>query len=421
MKRKLTAILSLCICAFLLVPALALAQEPVSEIQVLTYDNDFFDDVIADFESKNPDIKVIRKLGQGIDTGATVAMLSSDDAPDVLLVNSGPGRVLPLAQAGLLEDLTPYYASRGWDQVVNPSIIETIHNNDEKMWEICNGMDVFSVYYHKEIFDELGLEEPKTFEDFEKICATIRDSGMTPIVVGGRDNYQLGWVMGNFFQSVAGRDFMTGLIYGDGKFTDDIFKQALNKVLAFYDNGYFNSDVVAISGDEAFTSFAMKQSAMIFSGQGNLKTYFADGTLDMEQVSSFAFPSAKGDAAIPTAGMAHSWVVNKNAGNLEGALRFMDYVASLDYQICLGSMDEWQYGIGAIQVEDLSLLNLNPIVSSAFEQLQGGTGYNPSVYLLGNLKSVYYADNQELLMKTKTVDQIAEELQASKEEYLANK
>lgn len=64
MKRKLTAILSLCICAFLLVPALALAQEPVSEIQVLTYDNDFFDDVIADFESKNPDIKVIRKLGQ---------------------------------------------------------------------------------------------------------------------------------------------------------------------------------------------------------------------------------------------------------------------------------------------------------------------------------------------------------------------
>lgn len=100
MKRKLTAILSLCICAFLLVPALALAQEPVSEIQVLTYDNDFFDDVIADFESKNPDIKVIRKLGQGIDTGATVAMLSSDDAPDVLLVNSGPGRVLPLAPGG---------------------------------------------------------------------------------------------------------------------------------------------------------------------------------------------------------------------------------------------------------------------------------------------------------------------------------
>lgn len=116
---------------------------------------------------------------------------------------------------------------------MNPSIIETIHNNDEKMWEICNGMDVFSVYYHKEIFDELGLEEPKTFEDFEKICATIRDSGMTPIVVGGRDNYQLGWVMGNFFQSVAGRDFMTGLIYGDGKFTDDVFKQALNKVLRF--------------------------------------------------------------------------------------------------------------------------------------------------------------------------------------------
>ena len=202
---------------------------------MLTYDNDFFDDVIADFESRNPDIKVIRKLGQGIDTGATVAMLSSDDAPDVLLVNSGPGRVLPLAQAGLLEDLTPHYASRGWDQAVNPSILETLRNNDDKLWEICNGMDVFSVYYHKDVFDKLGLEEPRTFEDFEKICAAVRDSGMTPMVIAGRDNVQLGWAMGNFFQSVCGRDYMTDLIYGDGKFTDDVFKQALNKVLEFYD------------------------------------------------------------------------------------------------------------------------------------------------------------------------------------------
>ena len=421
MKRNRLLTLLLCICILVTLMPSAFAEKAVTELQVLTYNDDFYDAVIADFERLNPDIKIIRKLGQGIDTGATTAMLTGEDAPDVLMVNSGPGRVLPLAKAGLLEDLTPYYASRGWDQTINPSIIDIMKKNDDKIWEICNGMDVFSVYYHVPAFEKLGLTPPKTFEEFEKVCAALKDTGVIPLVVGGRDNYQLGWAMGNFFQSIAGKDFVSGLIYGDTKFTEAPFQEAQSKFLSFFDNGYINSDVVAIGGEEAFTYFAMQQSAMVFSGQGNLQAFFDDGTLDINQVSSFPFPSLRGDEAIPTAGMAHSWVVNKNTKKMEYALRYMDYVASLDYQICLGGMSAWKYGIGAIKVDDLSALQLNPLVNNAFTQLQSGVGFNPSVYLPGNLKTVYYATNQELFTKTKTPEQIAQELQKAKEEYLASK
>lgn len=419
-KNRLLAVLLIISLLAMLAPS-ALAGEEVVELQVLTYNDDFYDTVIEDFERLNPDIKVIRKLGQGIDTGATAAMLTSEDAPDVLMCNSGPGRVLPLAEAGLLEDLTPYYESRGWGQVVNPSILAIMNENDDQLWEICNGMDVFSVYYHVPTFEQFGLEPPTTLAELEVVMETLKEGGVTPFIVGGRDNYQLGWAMGNFYQSLAGRDFITSLIYGDGSFTDDAFKGAESKFLEYFEKGYFNEDMIAISGEEAHTSWAMGQAAMCFSGQGNLQSFIDQGILDWENFSSFPFPSALGEQSIPTAGMAHSWVVPVGTEKLEYALRWMDYVASLDYQVCLGGMSAWTYGIGAIEIEDLSVLNLNPMVNRAFEQLADGVGYNPSVYLLGNLKSVYYETNQELFSKTKTVDEIGEALQASKEEYLASK
>ena len=89
------------------------APEENKHLEIMTYDDDFWQRFVDDFCEKNPGYTVERKLSQAVDTGAIQATLSADDAPDILMVNSGPGRVLPLAQAGMLEDLTPYYEERG--------------------------------------------------------------------------------------------------------------------------------------------------------------------------------------------------------------------------------------------------------------------------------------------------------------------
>ena len=393
--------------------------DEIVELRVLTYDDDWFDDVLADFERLNPGINVTRSLGQGIDTGAITAMLSAGDAPDVLLVNSGPGRVLPLARAGLLADLTDYYVSRGWEENANPSILAIIDRNDERRWEISNGMDVFSFYYHIEIFEELGISAPETWDEFVEINEIIYESGMTPIIAGGRDNFQLGWNMGQWLQSIAGYDHMTGLIYDDvTSFLDGPWIQAQEMFLDFFDRGFYNSDIVALDGNEAMIGFVTRQAAMVVANQGSFMHHFEEGSLEASDISSFAMPSYIGETAIPTAGMAHSWVMNIDAAERDAALLFLDYVASMDYQVKLASMNAWRYGIGAIMIPDLAALNLHPIVEQAFEQLAFGTGYNPSVYLQGDLRAVYFETNQELFTRIRTAHEIAEILQETKEAFL---
>ena len=95
--KNLKSILSLCLALMLVLGCFAIAQaDEEITLKIQTYDDDYWQRYMDDFTAKTG-IKVERKAMQSIDTGAISVLLASDDAPDVLMVNSGPGRVIPLA------------------------------------------------------------------------------------------------------------------------------------------------------------------------------------------------------------------------------------------------------------------------------------------------------------------------------------
>jgi hypothetical protein len=54
-------------------------------------------------------------------------------------------------------------------------------------------------YYNKDIFSELGLEPPKTWEEFENVIVTLKDNGVTPFVTAGQDS----WPLDHYFYALA--------------------------------------------------------------------------------------------------------------------------------------------------------------------------------------------------------------------------
>lgn len=53
---------------------------------------------------------------------------------------------------------------------------------DDKTYGITfAGAKMYFYLYNKDIFNELGLEVPTTYEEFKDVCQTILDSGTTPI------------------------------------------------------------------------------------------------------------------------------------------------------------------------------------------------------------------------------------------------
>ena len=55
-----------------------------------------------------------------------------------------------------------------------------------KQWGIPYTYYQWGVYYRKDIFNNLGISVPKTWDEFVKACETIKASGVTPITIGSK-------------------------------------------------------------------------------------------------------------------------------------------------------------------------------------------------------------------------------------------
>ena len=75
----------------------------------------------------------------------------------------------------------------------------------------------------KKLFDELGLMEPTTWEEFLNILDTVKEAGKIPLLSGNAQR----WNIVNFYDDIrgvtVGREKVNELFFGDAKWTDPEF------------------------------------------------------------------------------------------------------------------------------------------------------------------------------------------------------
>lgn len=87
-----------------------------------------------------------------------------------------------LADAGVVEDLTDI-----WEEYIIPNgVPKNVTDSltfDGKIYAAPYSIIYSAIVYNKDIFDQYGLKEPETFEEFENVCQTLVDNGITPMGV----------------------------------------------------------------------------------------------------------------------------------------------------------------------------------------------------------------------------------------------
>ncbi|MEV0440153.1 extracellular solute-binding protein [Streptomyces spectabilis] len=83
------------------------------------------------------------------------------------------------------------------------------------------------VWYNTKVFENAGVEEPKTWDDFMKTAQTIYDSGVAPVSVGGAEAWTLTDWFENVYLSQAGPEKYDELAQHKIKWTDPSVKEAL--------------------------------------------------------------------------------------------------------------------------------------------------------------------------------------------------
>lgn len=346
--------------------------------------------VIEGFQKKNPDIKVEFNPGNNdFEDGSIQALLRSGSGPDVMIASSGPGRVGLLSAAGLIlpiEDALKKYniESRYQKWVID----QTRTQGKGKVYELVEGVDVFAVHYNKEIFEKNGVKPPATWEEFISLCAKLKSNNVVPIAAGFRKGIGGGWMLGHLVEAAAGKDRMTEVIFGNGKFDQKEIILAGEMLKQLVDNGYLNGkEASAIDQAQAQAAFLNGQAAMTFSSQGFIASERKKGN-DVSKFDTFLVPSREaGRPARPSAGLAHSWIVNATTKNVPAAEKWLDWVSSEEYlQIAAAAG-----GSLVPVIEAASKVKNDPAIEAAGVMLKNGAGYNPSVYLPAKAKDAWYA------------------------------
>ncbi len=144
-----------------------------------------------------------------------------------------------------------------------------LFNGKNYVAPISNALPSIGIYYNKKIFTELGIEEPKTYAEFEALCEKIKASGVAPLVQGGKDVWHMGFLWSQFWNEKVFANNPTWLAdkrAGKVSFTDANVQEMLTKYHSLYTNEYIDKGWLSTADNQIVSFLIAEKAAMFFSG-----------------------------------------------------------------------------------------------------------------------------------------------------------
>jgi raffinose/stachyose/melibiose transport system substrate-binding protein len=295
-----------------------------------------FQDNMAQFEAENPGVTVQWDSSSGDDYqfAGLPSLLQSDTPPDIFF-EWGGNRVrnhyldgYAMEISDLAAEFRDDFSSSAWAGF----------EYDGGVYGLPLNQDItIQMWYDAAVFEELGLSEPETWDDFLRALSVIKRSGRAPIVMGNAD----AWVAGNFvglmLYRMAGNEkaeAIMGLEPGAG-LDDPDFVKALEFAYVAGREGFVNADMNTLGYEESFVRMFDGSSVMMplgswFPGEmGLVGMEYSETTLDYFMLPPV--PGGKGDQT-SVLGLNTGYIVNANTEHKDLAYDFLRLMYSAENQ-----------------------------------------------------------------------------------------
>lgn len=283
------------------------------------------DEIIKDFEKENPDIKV--KFTNVPDPGTVLkTRISSGDIPDV--INTYPMNVdfKEWAKNGIFEDLT----GKEYLNNLTEGAAEA-YALDDKVYNVPLTSNASGIYYNKTKFEELGLEAPKTFAEFETLVNTIKDEKEVPFALALTQSE--GWMLMGYHQlawavetdgGTAANEALRFSPKGAIKPSDPVFNAVADKLDLLANNPQKNAR--GASYDDVVALFAKGEALMLPNGTWALP---AINNQNPEfEIGMFPFPGNNEGEELVVGGADLAVSINESSKNKEAANKFVEYLTT---------------------------------------------------------------------------------------------
>ncbi|WP_404336066.1 ABC transporter substrate-binding protein [Planococcus rifietoensis] len=285
-------------------------------------DKAVLDEIIADFEEANPDIRVEQNIYPSDQYQATAQrMLQEGSTGDVF--TSFPGAQFESIQsAGFFEDLSGEEFVSNFDE----SLI-AVGQKDGTQYALPYQLVFNMPVYNKGMFDELGLEVPKSWTEFQEMADTLLENDITPIAFPGADIGPNQFMNSMMMNNAPDEDIFEKLQNGDESLTNEWWVKTLEDFKLLADKGYIQDDALGTNQDSAMAMVANEEAAMLATGSYHMNSLLdLNPDLELDLLAPITVEESEATyEGINTA--TFMLAVNSNSDKKDQAKAFIDYLS----------------------------------------------------------------------------------------------
>ncbi|MBS6679374.1 MAG: carbohydrate ABC transporter substrate-binding protein [Clostridiales bacterium] len=253
--------------------------------------------------------------------------LDSGEAPDIICVDTPIG----LASSIHMDEYCVDLSDQEWVERMDESARSAVSVDDKTYGITFAGAKMYFYLYNKDIFNELGLEVPTTYEEFKDVCQTILDSGTTPIYEATTN----GWhqVLPLFETGglwLADDPEIYNELNANEKDLDDIpqLLTIIEQLQECAEAGYFGEDYLSNAWENAKEAIATEKCAMTIAElgfRGEIDADYPDFNAN-EKLGAFIMPWGD-NQTIGVNPASNAYFINKDSKYVDEAKQFFEFLA----------------------------------------------------------------------------------------------
>lgn len=335
MKKLLSMLL--CVATILALCAVpAVAEEPV-EIDMFISSPEYADAVralIDAYKEVAPNVTINYETTQNDYPTLLKTRINAGMTPDIFSTTSGKE----------IADYIEYsynFAGEPAAEAMDPAVAAMMTYGDGEIHGFALKGNYFGLLYNKAIFEEVGIEVPKTLDDFEAACEAISAAGYQPVSTGFAEWWVFKHVMQHFLDAAS--DDPAALVAafqaGEAHIKDypvlyDNFFRFIDLAVKYGDAKPLETD---LAGEEA--AFGVGEAAMIL-GQGAWVEADILAIDDAFQMGFAGYPVTDDPAQSKMISGSDQALrinsdqalrINKDSENLQAVLDFVNWWYTSDY------------------------------------------------------------------------------------------
>lgn len=287
-----------------------------------------------EYEAMHPDITIeMQFLENEAFKAKLTTLLQSNDAPDIFY-SWGGGVLTEQAAAGVLTDASSVVTDDVRKNIGSAGI--DAFTREGKLYGLAQHVSQVTIWMNLPLLAEAGVDPTSmdTWEGFLAGVQKLKDAGITPLAMGGKDKWPAMFYWAHLVVRVAGQDAYEAAVRGEGDgFSGAPFVKAGEYLEQLAAIEPFQKGYMAATWPDAAGVFGDGKAAMFLMGDwlyGSQATNSASGEgVSDDDLGIIPFPKIEG-AGDPTdtLGGIQGWLFGKNASAED--IAFLEWYLSKD-------------------------------------------------------------------------------------------